>query len=276
MTLNEWNDSVSPKFHGAWNLHRALLCENLDFFILFSSISGIVGQPGQANYNAANTFLDAFARYRVGLGMPASVIDIGVMGDVGMVSEDEGLLKKFQRSGTTFVRESDLLDALTVAISSSSSVQRGEMTNRHQIILGLCPSQDAPDSAARVPWRKDPRMSKWLDMGSTHGPRTTARSKGAAAVLELAANEPEKLKEASTIQLIATQVGHALCDLLMRPTEELRPTVSPQDMGLDSLVAIELRSWISQEFAVDVPVLQLVQSPSLSHLGKAISELLIR
>lgn len=71
----------------SWNLLQVTKIEPLDFFVSFSSISGLIGQPGQANYAAANTFLDAFVLYRQSLGLRASVIDLGIVNDIGYVSE---------------------------------------------------------------------------------------------------------------------------------------------------------------------------------------------
>lgn len=64
MNIEDWNPVTRPKVHGTWNLHNATLASgcNLDFLLLFSSLSGIVGQVGQANYASANTFLDAFVQ----------------------------------------------------------------------------------------------------------------------------------------------------------------------------------------------------------------------
>ncbi|KAJ4270076.1 hypothetical protein NW762_001749 [Fusarium torreyae] len=65
----------------------------LDFFLLFSSMSGILGQVGQANYASANTFLDAFARYRAGMGLPCTSLDLGAMEEsVGYLVENQDLL----------------------------------------------------------------------------------------------------------------------------------------------------------------------------------------
>lgn len=60
MTFDDWRTASAPKVQGTWNLHNATLKADLDFFLLFRSLSGSVGQPGQANYASANTFLDAF------------------------------------------------------------------------------------------------------------------------------------------------------------------------------------------------------------------------
>lgn len=79
---------ILPKVQGTWNLHKALLTqtEQLEFFFLFSSICGVSGQMGQANYASANTFLDVFVQYRQSLGLPASTVDIGLVEDAGCLS----------------------------------------------------------------------------------------------------------------------------------------------------------------------------------------------
>ena len=63
MSLDDWNAASAPKVRGTWLLHKATLTAgvDLDFFLVFSSLSGTLGTPGQANYAGANTFLDAFA-----------------------------------------------------------------------------------------------------------------------------------------------------------------------------------------------------------------------
>ncbi|KAL5589253.1 hypothetical protein FOVSG1_011120 [Fusarium oxysporum f. sp. vasinfectum] len=101
MAIDEWNTAVNPKVKGTWNLHNASLSANadLDFFILFSPLSGIIGQPGQAHYAGANTFLDAFSQYRASLGLPACAIEIGAMEEVGYMAEHQGIMQKLKASG---------------------------------------------------------------------------------------------------------------------------------------------------------------------------------
>jgi hypothetical protein len=68
MGYDRWRAAMSPKVHGTWNIHE-VFGGSLDFFVLLSSSAGIIGSFGQGNYCAGNTFLDAFARYRSGLGL---------------------------------------------------------------------------------------------------------------------------------------------------------------------------------------------------------------
>ncbi|KAI1821733.1 KR domain-containing protein [Xylaria intraflava] len=99
MTFADWNKAIEPKIQGTWNLHEATSSSQLEFFILFSSHESIVGQWGQANYAAANTFLDAFVQYRHRNGLiVASVIDVGVMADVGFVSRNQDVLDRLRHA----------------------------------------------------------------------------------------------------------------------------------------------------------------------------------
>jgi hypothetical protein len=96
MTYEEWQAANLPKIQGTWNLHEAFASQFLDFFVLFSSFSGLLGHWGQANYASANTFLDAFAQYRHGKGLPASVLDISIIEDVGWVSQEPAHLDQLK------------------------------------------------------------------------------------------------------------------------------------------------------------------------------------
>ncbi|MCK5347145.1 MAG: SDR family NAD(P)-dependent oxidoreductase, partial [Candidatus Heimdallarchaeota archaeon] len=89
MTHERFMKAVNPKMLGTWNLHIATLDIPLDFFVMFSSISSIYGNPGQSNYAAANAFLDKLSFYRRGLGLPSNTINWGVIGEVGFVARTE-------------------------------------------------------------------------------------------------------------------------------------------------------------------------------------------
>ena len=90
MTFDDWETSIKPKVQDSWNLH-SMLPRDLDFFILLSSISGVIGNGGQANYAAGNTSMDALANYRIAHGEKAVSLDLGWMEAEGVVAENEKL-----------------------------------------------------------------------------------------------------------------------------------------------------------------------------------------
>ena len=96
MTFEEYHGAVACKIQGTWNLHQAAEKRNLqlDFFTMLSSISGVAGQRGQANYAAANVFLDSFAAYRRQRGQAACSVDLGVIEDDGFIANNEGFKEK--------------------------------------------------------------------------------------------------------------------------------------------------------------------------------------
>ena len=165
MTFTEWDECVRPKVQGTWNLHHATSSANLDFFLLFSSICGLSGQWGQANYNAANTFLDAFVNYRHGQNLPASVVDIGFMGCVGMAVANRALVEKLTASGYLFLGEQDLIDALTLAIAYSRP-GKDRFLNKSHLGVGLRSSKSMTDPSTRVVWKRDARMAISHQFGS--------------------------------------------------------------------------------------------------------------
>lgn len=119
MTYNDWKVATSPKVAGTWNLHNNL-GDNLDFFVMFSSMSTVLYQPGQSNYNAADTFMEFFCQYRHSLGMPASVLNVCPIEGVGYVAENSAARKKLKSRGHWFLDECALLGFLELAILESN------------------------------------------------------------------------------------------------------------------------------------------------------------
>jgi hypothetical protein len=92
MTYADWTAAVAPKVQGSWNLHE-FLPKDMEFFLSISSLTGIFGNRGQANYAAGNTYQDGLARYRKSIGLQASTVDLGSVLSVGFVAENKDYAK---------------------------------------------------------------------------------------------------------------------------------------------------------------------------------------
>lgn len=280
MTFDDWQTVTQPKVQGTQNLHEAVTSD-LDFFILFGSCSGIAGQWGQVNYGAANTYLDAFVQYRHANGLPASVIDLGAVGDAGYVSQNQEVLAYMQSSSTYLLREREVLDAVALAIQRSRPSKRESpasgYVDKSQVILGLLTTKPITDERTRVPWKRDPRMSFYHNLHSATDTSSDAslQKDEVKAVLAQAASSPEILSTESTQELIASALGSALFSFLLKSPEDMHLDRSLESIGVDSLVAMELRNWIRQKFAVEVTTLNIIHSTSLLSLAELISQALL-
>ena len=100
MSHAEFTEALACKVQGTWNLHTVFLETQrpITSFVTLSSVSGLVGLKGQANYAGGNVFQDAFAAYRRGLGLPAISVNLGTVEDVGVIHENESLQGRFDDS----------------------------------------------------------------------------------------------------------------------------------------------------------------------------------
>lgn len=271
MNAATWAQAVRPKVDGTWNLHHHLPT-NLDFFVLFSSMAGLFGYFGQANYASANTFLDAFVQYRQAHGQAASVVDIGPIGDVGYVARTPGSLSGVL-TNANLVSEQDFLDCLQLAIvpqlGKRRDQQQGGYSNLSQI--GQVPrcTLSITDSQNTTLWKRDPRMAIYrnIEKVSTTTGEGEASDTVRAFVSSLMA-EPGKLDDRTSSELLARAIGVRVSKFLMNDDRDTDLSQTLAAIGVDSLVAIELRNWWKQSFGVEVSVLELMNSGSLKQLGE--------
>ncbi|OQD87457.1 hypothetical protein PENSOL_c077G02280 [Penicillium solitum] len=247
MRLDEYRDVMGPKCCGTWNLHRHLPTD-LDFFLMLSSISGIIGNATQAAYAAGCTFMDAFAAYRRSLGLPAVSLDLGTITDVGYLAENSDLAAKMERQGFQGTDTPTLLPLIQVAISQSTS---GEA----QLVTGL---------------------GKWKEMeslGNFDAPlfahfRYKFQVHGKSAVL---GDSMEGLKAELSAAKTVDQATVVICDAISRkiashlsiPVENINPSNPVSEYGVDSHVAVELRNWISRSMDCTIPILEILAKSML-------------
>ncbi|HEY0677811.1 MAG TPA: SDR family NAD(P)-dependent oxidoreductase, partial [Chitinophagaceae bacterium] len=104
LTAERMRKVMAPKVNGSWNLHKATLNTPLDFFVLFSSAVSVLGSPGQGNYAAASSYLDAMAYYRLNLGLPAISINWGPWAEAGLAMEASERLQEQNASNQHLIK----------------------------------------------------------------------------------------------------------------------------------------------------------------------------
>lgn len=269
MTIDEYHATVASKVQGTWNLHRAAEEQGvkLDFFTMLSSISGVVGQKGQANYAAANVFMDAFALYRQSLGLPANSTDLGVIEDVGYVAEQGGMAQHFDTGLWTGINEKTLREILEYSIWQQLPEPLNKASSA-QLITGI--AVPLPSDAALV---KDGRFSSLL------------RSSGSDGANGGSGNDADK--DLKALFLLVNSGGDAAATLaacvdvvntrftkMLRLSEPIEPAKSLNVYGLDSLSAVEFRHWFRNELKVEMSTLEIMSASSLFALcEKAISRM---
>jgi acyl transferase domain-containing protein/acyl carrier protein len=241
------NAVLRPKVMGGWLLHRLLHDNPLDFFILFSSAGSVLGQPGQGNYAAANAFLDALAHHRQAEGQPALSINWGSWAGEGFADSVGG-----KRLAARLA---------LLGISSISPKQALEILGR---VLGQNAAQVA---AVPVNWKQyrefDPAASATpllSDLGREEAELTRSAGQTHAKRETLLAAEPAERRQLLQSYL-SEQVARVLG--LSKSTLDLQQPLS--QLGLDSLMAVELKNRIAADLNVNVPVVKFLQGFSVDH-----------
>ncbi|KAK1473948.1 beta-ketoacyl synthase domain-containing protein [Colletotrichum cuscutae] len=273
MTFEQWQTAVSPKVQGTWNLHYALQAQRdpLDFFFLFSSLSGLGGQIGQANYAAGNAFLDAFVQYRHSQGLACSVLDIGIMEDIGVLARETNRLEALRLTSQHCLHEQDLLDAMELMIERSQAKKRTHTqpllhsmegySNSSQLAIGMRSSS----SINRTGWQQDPRAGFLAKTVSVDGPIDQHTSESTLKdYLQRCVLDPSQLESDEAKHFLAGEIGAALRGFMMRQDEDFDLTMPLQT---DSLVTVELRNWLRQKVGVVLNVLEMKSAASVIALG---------
>ncbi|KAK4214121.1 polyketide synthase [Rhypophila decipiens] len=296
MQAQDYQVAVSAKVQGTWNLHNTSLdFPLLDFFTLLSSVSGVVGNKGQANYAAANAFLDAFASYRRSvLGLPAHSLDLGAVEEVGYIAAQQqqeqddksNLADRFfrqpsGRSEWTALDEEALRFAFTVSILQQQA--NPISTASPQLVTGL--AHPLPTTSSL---RQDARFgylfSNASDGDGNFGARTSLGNHDTAlenpalqsyltlrdtitTSMTIPTKDTQSALEKAAVAALAAQTSRILRLDKDSTIEVGKPLAA---YGLDSLSAVELRGWIRTRLGVEVTTLDITNARSLVELGEKV------
>ena len=241
---------IAPKLLGAWNLHQATLGIPLEHFVLYSSITTAIGNPAQANYVAANAGLEGLAEMRRQLGLSAVCVGWGPIGDAGYLTRNEAVRDSLgQRLGKPPLRTLQALNELDHLLPQGGSL-----------------------AVANFDWNTLARLLPSATRGRfsvlNRSLKSTGLSENEADFQTLIAGKsPEEVAV-----IVQQQVVTEVAQILAIGADRIDPTRSLHDLGLDSLMAVELALGLEHRFGIQLPVMMLNESPTAEKVTQRIVE----
>jgi len=252
---------LASKVQGAWNLHQLSRADDLQCFVCFSSASSMLGSPGQANYAAANAFLDALAWHRRALALPALTVNWGAWGEVGMAARlSEVYRKQLARNGLRDIPPALGMTALG-ALLGDGSCQVGVIPIDWSRLRDGVPEGVLKGLLAEVL----PAQRPSLDAAPERTGIVLASESPLDAVRAIRGDERKELIARFVKERVAAVLGFDDADVIDDRTALM-------DLGFDSLMAVQLRNRILKEFGVDVKFVSLLQTIDVREAGRLIEK----
>ncbi len=246
MEWSRFERVLTPKMAGAWNLHTQTAADTLDFFVLFSSIAALFGNPMQASYAAANAYLDALAEYRRASGRHSLSIAWGLLSEVGYVASRPELFDYIVRQGYRAFSAAQALDVFEAALDQ----RRGAVVAAR--IDWAAWSAAVPFTAASPHFRQFS-----LEVAES---RAGGGARETRTIVDL--SDPETRR-----QRVDEYLRQAISRVLGTSPGRIQPDTPLTECGLDSLIAVELMTTLRMDLGLEIPVVKLLQGMTLNSLA---------
>jgi acyl transferase domain-containing protein/acyl carrier protein len=243
---------MAPKARGAWLLHEATKDQRLDCFVMFSSVSSIFGNPAQGNYGAANAFLDALAHHRHALGLPALAVNWGVLGGEGYVARNERVAEFLARQGTASLSPGEvvaLLESFLAAGTAEAMAIRVDWVKWRQFFRGM---------------QENPLLERIFASGM-ESQETGGRTSDWRARIDAAPPEER-------VTVIGQALREVVGSVLRVKPDSLRDDQPLTDLGLDSLMGVEIETSIESSIGVALPPASLMRARTIGQIAVLIGE----
>ncbi|KAK1149552.1 Type I Iterative Polyketide synthase (PKS) [Aspergillus melleus] len=250
MAFDDFVRVLRPKVEGSARLDEMFSDAGLDFFIMLSSTASLIGNAGQSNYSAANMYMKAIAEQRRQRGLAGSCVDIGMILGLGVVSREKTHEEPLRRAGLMAIAEPDFHCIFTEAI------RVGQTTTSESPCFST--GLHVPVGQLRPQWYRDP---KFMHFHVNEDFDSTARKSNAKVSLR------QQVEDIDDLALAEPVVQEAFIGMLQSLLQLSAPIVNSAkpliELGIDSLLAIEIRSWLHHELDFQVSVLKVLGGISL-------------
>ncbi len=248
MTPERFWRAASPKILGTWNLHRHTLDTPLDFFVMYSSATTCLGNPGQGNYAAGNAFMEALAQHRRANGRPAVAVSWGAISDTGYLARHSKVLQILERRIA--------LRPMTAAQSLGCLESLIALDHANPIVADIDWTALAGPNNALV---NSPRFARLVE-----GARSGVDAPGADLQVMLAALPAEEARA-----IVEEALSQDLCTIL-RSEAKLDVQRPLAELGLDSLMAVELMTVIEHRYRVQFGAMEIMGTTTLAQVAERI------
>ncbi len=250
LTRERFARALRPKLGGADLLDRLTRDDPVELFVLYSSVTTPLGNPGQANYVAANAAMESVALRRAAAGLPALAVQWGPVGDAGYLARQAGVGAMLaKRLGSANLTAAEALSALPMLLRAGLPVV-GYADLRWGALGGS------------LPWLRSPMFEEVQGGAGVPAAEVDLREL-------LAACTPDAARE-KVVALLTEEVAR-ITKLAASRIEAGRPLV---ELGMDSLMAVELRLAVEQRFGLSLPVLALSEGATLQALAGRVIKML--
>ncbi len=246
---------IDPKVIGGWHLHELSQNQPLDMFVVYSSVTTYFGNPGQGNYVAANSALEGLIELRKSQGLCGLFVAWGAISDAGFLARNE-----------------EVKDALQARLGGSSLTSSHALSILEELLL----SDRTGCAVMDINWGP---MKRFLPISSANQYRIlnwiAARQGGdedqGEDIRELLKGLDHEEALAKVAELLSREIGH----ILRIPADKLDQQASVFDLGMDSLMGVELAMAVEKRFNVNMPAMALSEGPSILRLSERIIQKLM-
>ncbi|KAK7713252.1 Type I Iterative PKS [Diaporthe eres] len=303
MSHAHWDLTVRSKAQTSWNLHQ-MLPDDLDFFVLLSSLAGINGSVAQSNYAAGCTFQDALARFRTAhsRGRRSIALDLGWMRNIGIISETPSYQHVREvAADMAQIEDEHLFAVLDMCCDPAASLEMpsqsisgmasaaGDSNCSSQLLIGIITPADSLARGERPsPLTQRPLFAPFSMVAGSSGNDTDLDGEGAPDYASkyammfrqsimankdswgnIAATSKDKI---SPRRVVVNALAERLARSLAIAANDVQSSKRLDDYGVDSLVAVELRNWLVKDFSANVAVFEIMGGTTIERIGDLVVE----